>query len=413
MAAANGSGDGVAPFLPSESDSDESFDGFDDGNIEEARNKIRGSELDRDSDDEVNSSEFEVGSDSDSDGVSDAGDDFLVDQPIQRGRGPARRRGRGAARGRGTGPGRGQTATPPWSTTLIDPPDIRYRRAENVGVVDSEQRRLFSPLQLFSLFFTEYILGDIVEQTNLYAQKCMAKPPRRGEAHLPWSALTVPELRTWIGLIFAMGVVQKVGRLAEYWSRHFYTSTPSLRQTMPCSRFMIILRYLHFIDNEDATIERATHVESTESPGLRLQTVSGVLHTETRAKCGRNYDKFKGLLNIKQYIKIKPVKWDVKLFTIAESATGYVLGLLPYTGKRPDTAFGKTTHTVLDVSDNFLHLGHRMYLDNYYMSLELVKALYDPNNIELYSFVTFSPVNLTAPLCYVTLEWPLANKSVC
>ncbi len=93
--------------------------------------------------------------DSDTDVVSDASDDFLVDQPIQRGRGPARRRGRGAARGRGAG--RGQTATP-WSTTLIDPPDIRYRRAANVGVVDSEQRHLFSPLQLFSLFFTDYIL---------------------------------------------------------------------------------------------------------------------------------------------------------------------------------------------------------------------------------------------------------------
>ena len=47
------------------------------------------------SDDEVNSSEFEVGSDSDSDGVSDAGNNFLVDQPIQSGRVPARRRGRG------------------------------------------------------------------------------------------------------------------------------------------------------------------------------------------------------------------------------------------------------------------------------------------------------------------------------
>ena len=75
---------------------------------------------------------------------------------------------------------------------------------------------------------------------------------------------------------------------------------------------------------------------------------------------------------------MKPVKLGVK---IAESATGYVLGLLPYTGKRADTAFGKTTQTVLDVGDNFLCLGHRIYLDNYYMSLELVKALYDQDTL--------------------------------
>ena len=183
-------------------------------------------------------------------------------------------------------------------------------------------------------------------------------------------------------MIFAMGVVQKVGRLAEYWSRHFYTLTPSFWQTMPCSRFMLILRYLHFVDNEDATTDR----------GLRTWKVQKVLdyvckrfresYTSRRElSVDETMIKFKGRLNIEQYIKIKPVKWGVKLFTIAESATGYVLGLLPYTGKRPDTAFGKTTQTVLDVSDNFLRLGHRIYVDNYYMSLELVKALYDRDTL--------------------------------
>ena len=44
---------------------------------------------------------------------------------------------------------------------------------------------------------------------------------------------------------------------------------------------------------------------------------------------------------------MKPVKWGVRWFTIVEPATGYVLGLLPYTGKRADTAFGKTTEMVL------------------------------------------------------------------
>ena len=161
MAPENGSGDGAAPFHPSES-----FDGFDEGEIEEARNKIRGPELYRDSNDEVNSSEFEVGSDSDSDGVSDAGDDFLVDQPIERGRGPARRLGWGAARGRGTGPGRGQTATPPWSTTLIDPPDIHYRRAANVGVVDSD-------VCFLRCSSSAYSSRNISWETLLSRQTCM------------------------------------------------------------------------------------------------------------------------------------------------------------------------------------------------------------------------------------------------
>ena len=40
-----------------------------------------------------------------------------------------------------------------------------------------------------------------------------------------------------------------------------------------------------------------------------------------------------------------------------------------------------TLPSVRRLSDNFLHLGHRIYLDNYYMSLELVKALYDRDTL--------------------------------
>ena len=85
--------------------------------------------------------------------------------------------------------------------------------------------------------------------------------------------------------------------------------------------------------------------------------------------------KFKGRLSIKQYIKIKPVKWGIKLFTLAESATGYVLNLIPYTGKRVDTDLSKTTQTVLDVAHDYMHLGHHLFMDNYYMSIELVSSL--------------------------------------
>ena len=132
------------------------------------------------------------------------------------------------------------------------------------------------------------------------------------------------------------GRCSKLGRLAEYWSRHFYTPTPSFCQAMSCSRFMLILRYLHFVDNEDTTTDR----------GLRTWKVHNVLDYVCK-RFRESLIKFKELLNIKQPIKMKAVKLGVRWFTIVEFATGYVLCLLPYTGKRADTAFGKTTETVL------------------------------------------------------------------
>ena len=185
----------------------------------------------------------------------------------------AHRRGRGAGprarRGRGQAQGREQTV---WSDNLVDPPAVRYRNAGSTGVKDSDDCRGLSPLSLFTLFFKDYLLRDIVTETNRYAQQCMAQPPKRGDAHLPWTELTVPELRSGLELIFAMGLVQKIGRLSDYWSTHANTSTPAFSRTMPCKRFLHILRFLHFINNEDATIDKTVRMEGTEGVELSMQT---------------------------------------------------------------------------------------------------------------------------------------------
>ena len=173
---------------------------------------------------------------------------FIADAAGELIAGPRAGRGRG-----GRARGREQTV---WSENLVDPPAVRYRNATTTGVKDNDECRGMSPLALFTLFFTDYLLRDIVTETNRYAQQCLAQPPKRGDAHLPWTELTVPELRSWLGLIFAMGVVQKIGRLSDYWSTHANTSTLAFSRTMPCKRFLHILRFLHFIDNEDATVDK-------------------------------------------------------------------------------------------------------------------------------------------------------------
>ena len=136
--------------------------------------------------------------------------------------------------------------------------------------------------------------------------------------------------------------------------------------------FLHILRFLHLINNEDATVDKTVCT-------CKVQKVLNYLCKRFREVCELCIDetmvKFKGRLSIKQYIKIKPVKWGIKLFTLAESATGYVLNRIPYTGKLAETDVTKTTHTVLGVAHDYLYLGHHSFMDNYYMSIELVSSL--------------------------------------
>ena len=122
---------------------------------------------------------------------SSSSDEDVTLPPARRGRGRGVRANRGRGRGRGqTRAGRGQPRPGPgpggdadecqWSFDLVDPPGIRYVNAANVGVTDSDERRGLSPLGLFSLFFTDYLMREIAVETNRYADQVMARPPRMG-----------------------------------------------------------------------------------------------------------------------------------------------------------------------------------------------------------------------------------------
>ena len=141
--------------------------------------------------------------------------------------------------------------------------------------------------------------------------------------------MSILELKTWLGLMLAMGIVQKNGRLGEYWSTHWLTQTPGFNDTMPKNRFLQILRYLHFVDNEDVSVDKTNKM-------WKVQNVLDYHNKRFRAEycprrelsIGETMLKFKGRLSIKQYIKIKPIKWGIKIFTLAEAKTGYELNLL-------------------------------------------------------------------------------------
>ena len=173
-----------------------------------------------------------------------------------------------------------------------------------------------------------------------------------------------------------MGIVQKAGRIAEYWSRHVATATPHFGLAMTARLFSQIMRFLHFINNEDPTVDKSQKTYKIQHMVDYLcQCFREVYVPEREVAIDETMLKAKGRFLCKHYVKIKPIKWGTKLFTLAESKTGYVLNILLYSGKQPDTEYSKITQTVLDVARYSLNKGHRFFMDNYYMSVELVKVL--------------------------------------
>ena len=251
--------------------------------------------------------------------------------------------------------------------TVTQYPDLNFDQTK-VGPTDAEIK---TPFQIFCQFFTEYLLQDIITQTNLYADQC-----RETNNKMDWHPITIPELKAWLGLLLAMGIVEKKGRIADYWTKHWLIQTPGFSSTMSSSRFLSILRYLHFVNNRDANIDKNKKMWKVQPVITYLiRRFQRLYHPRRQIAIDETMIKFKGRLKIKQYIQNKPTKWGIKLFTLAESKTGYILNIVPYEGKRDDTVVTKTTQTVMDVVEPYLCRGHHLFMDNYYTSPELMKQL--------------------------------------
>ena len=92
---------------------------------------------------------------------------------------------------------------------------------------------------------------------------------------------------------------------------------------------------------------------------------------------------FKGRVGFCQYCPLKPIKWGLKSFVLADSATGFILNIIPYTGGETKDIYlsncnpelPSLTQIVLALVENYLHKGYHIYSDRLYSSVPLVDEL--------------------------------------
>ena len=123
------------------------------------------------------------------------------------------------------------------------------------------------PVELFSLFFDDHVIGLIVTETNRYAALC------RGDN--TWKT-NKEEIRAYFGFHVLMGINQ-LPEIRDYWATDERLHYAPIAERVARNRFEEITRYLHFVDN-------STLPARGEDGYTRLQKVQPII-SAIRERC--------------------------------------------------------------------------------------------------------------------------------
>lgn len=230
------------------------------------------------------------------------------------------------------------------------------------------------PIDIFERFINGEIIETIVLETNRYASQQICGRHSSKSRIKSWTNTNKNEIRQLLGIAISMGLTQ-VPAINLYWSKDplFYNKFISSNFTR--DRFLPILRFLHFSDNENADpTNRLNKMDSLIS--ILLRNYQKVLSPGRVLVIDESMVPIRGRLSFRQYTPNKTHRYGVKLYKLCTSS-GYTYNLKIYAGKgntKPE--LGHSQSIVLQLLEDINPKdGRILYTDNYYSGIPLVQKL--------------------------------------
>ena len=256
-----------------------------------------------------------------------------------------------------------------WVEIARDPPNFPFN--ENVGL----KTNLSNLADFVDLFFSKELLEMLVKQTNLYASQTIAKmgPLRRSSRMKHWKEIDVAEMKVFLGLMLQMGPCS-LPSLDAYWSTSVLYDFSLWSSLMSRNRFQILLRFFHFVDTSIQSEDRLYKVRPIMD---YFNNIMKKNYVPDKSLCiDESMMLWRGRLIFRQYIKNKKRKYGVKLYELCES-NGLIIKIKICCGKEEgaQSEMGHASDVVLHLAEDFLDKGYVLFMDNFYNSVSLTKAL--------------------------------------
>ena len=183
-----------------------------------------------------------------------------------------------------------------------------------------------------------------------------------------WKDVTVDEMRKFIGIMFAMGLVS-LPSYKKYWSRDPIYKNHFFRNIMSREHFEPIMRILHFGDQPKFGDDRLAKIRMILD---HFNKVMLEIITPDKKLSLNESMLWRERLMFRQYIKNKCHKYGIKFYELC-TYDGLVLNVEIYGGQgfNDEQNLAQTGATVLKLMKPFLSKGYHVFTDNFYNSIAL------------------------------------------
>lgn len=267
-----------------------------------------------------------------------------------------------------------------WTQDNMFSPTVHVFDDDSSGVKNVDNFSDLNELGLFELFLSPVIMDRIVTETNKFASEVLNKSEYTTHARInKWKDVTVEELYVFLAVSLLM-VRNKHLTINEHWSTDSLLESPIFSKLMTRDRYLLILKMLHFNDN------------NTNNNSDKLHKLRPIIdHCKYYFKhylvpfqnicIDESLVLFKGRLFFKQYISSKRSRFGIKLFVLCDCDTGYILDFIVYCGKSSEIYdnynLGQSSAVVTTLIEPYLNRGHSLFVDNYYSSPKLFSFLHN------------------------------------
>lgn len=264
-----------------------------------------------------------------------------------------------------------------WTPTPKNAPLIPFDGSTGMLQVPTSDE----PIDFFLHLFTDDMFNLIVTETNRQGKILCSQNTKSKSRIKNWKNITRDDMEIFLGLIFFTGHIS-APTISHYWQTNDLYNFNVFRNAMSRDRFLLILRCLHFTENPPTGGPKPNDPLYKITPLFDLfhNRMKQVYYPTKELSLDESMLLWRGRLYFRQYIQNKKHKFGIKFYVLTQP-DGLVLKTRIYCGSSDPIVGGKghVDKVVKYLLNDYYGVGHSVYIDNLYNSVEFTEYLLDKN----------------------------------